>query len=514
MQIKRSRILAELRWRLVDLRWRLAAFPKHSTKLRWRMGGLSGHLADLRWHLGELRWRLALHSRLARPHPRLVGLGRRMAELPWRIFDNRRPLLIGSFASVFVLGGVAATAMVVPEDPADMQTVLERLSVTPEELPASGLPFIYDDSIGPGDTMQSIFQRLGIMDPEAQVFFQNNKVISRALRQLRSGRSLTAVVDISGRLLSLRLPLSSDGGYLDVAREALDQPFRVSHLPEIALETGIEMRNGVIKYSLFAATEAADLPDNVATQLTDLFGTEIDFHADLRPGDTFSVIYETLYDKGISARAGRIIAAEFINQGRRHAVFRHTTSDGKSDYYSSAGQSLRSTFLRSPLEFTKVTSGFGRRLHPVFGSWRNHQGVDFGAPAGTPVRATSGGEVSFVGNQGGYGNIVILKHKGNVSTAYAHLSAFAPGLRVGDTVDQGETIGRVGATGRVSGPHLHYEFRIDNVAQNPMTVALTSPAPLTGKELIRFRENARLLHKHLALLSYRVAASDDIAAKH
>ncbi|MDR1462581.1 MAG: M23 family metallopeptidase [Azoarcus sp.] len=510
MRIKRNRILAELHWRLVDLRWRLAALPKRSAELRWRVGGLPGHLsgAGLRWHMRELRWRLT------RPHPRLAKLIRRMAELPWRIFDNKRPLVIGGFAGVFVLGGVAATAVVVPEDPADMQTVLERLAVSPEELPAPGLPFIYDDSIGPGDTMQSIFQRLGIVDPEALAFFQGDKKVSRALRQLRSGRSLTAIVDISGRLLSLRLPLSPDGGYLNVARDAPNQSFQVTHSPETALEAGIEMRNGVIKYSLFAATEAAELPDNVASQLTDLFGTEIDFHADLRPGDTFSVIYETFYDKGISTRAGRIIAAEFINQGRRYAVFRHTTSDGKSDYYSSTGQRLRSTFLRSPLEFTKVTSGFGRRLHPVFGNWRNHQGVDFGAPTGTPVRATSGGEVSFVGYQSGYGNIVVLKHKGNVSTAYAHLSAFAPNLRPGDAIEQGETIGRVGATGRVSGPHLHYEFRIDNVAQNPMTVALPSSLPLAGKELSLFRENARLLHRHLALLGYRAEASDETAAKH
>ncbi|MDR1662126.1 MAG: M23 family metallopeptidase, partial [Azoarcus sp.] len=307
----------------------------------------------------------------------------------------------------------------------------------------------------------------------------------------------------------LRLPLSSDGGYLDVARKAIGQPFRISSAPEITLETGAELRNGIIKYSLFAATEAAGLPDNIATQLTDLFGAEIDFHADLRPGDTFSVVYETFYDKGVSTRAGRILAAEFINRGQRHTVFRHTTSDGKSDYYSSAGQSLRSTFLRSPLEFTKVTSSFGRRLHPVFGGWRNHQGVDFGAPTGTPVRATSGGEVSFVGYQSGYGNIVVLKHKGNVSTAYAHLSAFAPGLRAGDAVEQGETIGRVGATGRVSGPHLHYEFRINDVAQNPMTVTLPSSTPLSGAELARFRENTRLLLAHLALLNNRVASSDE-----
>ena len=273
------------------------------------------------------------------------------------------------------------------------------------------------------------------------------------------------------------------------------------------------MRQGVIRHSLFAATEAAGLPDNVATQLTNLFGTEIDFHADLRPGDTFGVIYETFPDDhGVPSRPGRILAAEFINRGQRHAVFRHAAASGP-EYYSSTGQSLRSAFLRSPLEFSRVTSSFGRRLHPVLGRWRNHQGVDFGAPTGTPVRATSDGVVSFIGAQGGYGNLVVLRHRGNVSTAYAHMSAFASGLRVGDAVEQGETIGRVGATGRVSGPHLHYEFRINDVAQNPMTVTLPAAAPLAGRELVRFRENTRLLLAQLALLNYRVAANDKGASQ-
>ncbi|MDR3214594.1 MAG: M23 family metallopeptidase [Azoarcus sp.] len=494
MRIRKTRILAELRWRLSELRWRLATLPRRSTRLR---------LADLRWHAGELRWRLAGSHRLNR-------LSRQMADLPWQLFDRKRLLIAGGFAGISVFGGVAATAVVVPADSVEMQTVVERLAVAPQELPAPSLPFVYDDTINPSDTLQSIFRRLGIADPEALAFVQNKKEVTRALRQLRSGASFTAIVDVSGRLLSLCLPLASSDGYLEVARAALDKPLRIATVPNAALTAGVEMRTGVIKHSLFAATEAANLPDSVAAQLTDLFGTDIDFHADLQPGDTFSVIYETFYgDHGIPLRPGRILAAEFINQGKRYAVFRHTTSSGGSEYYSSTGQGLRSTFLRSPLEFTRITSSFGRRLHPVLGNWRNHQGVDFGAPIGTPVRAASDGVVSFIGTQGGYGNIVVLKHQNNVSTAYAHLSAFAPDLHIGDAVTQGENIGQVGATGRVSGPHLHYEFRINDVAQNPMTVALPGATPLTGKELARFRENTRPLLAQLALLNYRIAANDE-----
>lgn len=505
MQIRKTRILAELRWRLADLRWHLAMLPRRHTGLPWHTGSLSRCLAEFRWHAGELRW-LMTGPRRRRGRSKL---GRQLAELPWRLFDHKRFLVASGFAGFSVLGGVAAMAVVAPEDLVEMQIVMESLAVAPQELPAPDLPFVYDDSIGPSDTLQSVFHRLGIADPEALAFIQSTREVARAVRQLRSGSSLTAIVAPSGQLLSLRLPLASGEGYLDVGRSAPGQPLQVSRTPDAAVAAGIEMRHGVIKHSLFAATEAAGLPDNVATQLTNLFGTEIDFHADLRPGDTFSVIYETFHDDhGVPTRPGRILAAEFINQGQRHAVFRHTTASGP-EYYSSTGQSLRSAFLRSPLEFSKVTSSFGRRLHPVLGHWRNHQGVDFGAPTGTPVRATSDGVVSFIGTQGGYGNIVVLRHRGKISTAYAHMSAFAPGLRVGDAVEQGETIGRVGSSGRVSGPHLHYEFRVDNVAQNPMTVALPATEPLAGKELARFRENTRPLLTQLALLDYRIAANDE-----
>lgn len=502
MRIRRNRILAELRWRLGDLRWRMAEQPRRATEIRWRVGGgLSGKMAaDLRWHAGNLRWRME------KPRKRMVKLLHSLAELPWRLFENKRAWIAAGFTGVSVLGGVAATAVVMPEEPAGVRMIVESLPVAAQELPAPNLPFIYEDRIGPGDTLQAVFRRLGISDQDAQTLL-DNKDSARALRELQPGDAFTAVVDITGHLLSLRLPHDSGGDYLTVTRHSADAPFQVSTAPSVVAASGTEMRSGVIKHSLFTATEEAGLPDSVATQLADLFGNQIDFHSGLQQNDTFSVIYETFYHRDAPARAGRILAAEFVNRGKRHTVFRHTSSDGRSAYYTSAGKNLKHSFLRSPLEYTRVTSGFGRRLHPVHGNWRNHNGVDFGAPTGTPVRATSDGKVVYVGWQSGYGKIVILQHHDDITTAYAHLNAFAPGLRVGDTVEQGEFIARVGATGRVTGPHLHYEFRVNEVAQNPMTVTLPDAAPLDGQELTRFRQNTGVLLERLALLNYRMASA-------
>ena len=508
MRTRKKKILAELRWRLEGLRWSISRFFRQIGKIR-------RHKSGLRWHINELRWRFIGPNQTRRTKP--PGLSESMAELPWRLLGNKRGLIGGIFVGVSALGVAAATAVVTttvvdtdtPKTLAGMQTVVERLAVLPEEISSSGLPYVYDDHVGPGDTVQSIFRRLGISDQEALAFLQKNPETARAIQQLRNGHSFTITVDPSGYLLSMRLPTMANGKSLEVSRNADGQPFQVSNTP-VTLESGTEMHKGVVTNSLFAATEAAGLPDSIAIQLADLFGTEIDFHTDLRQGDTFSVIYQTMYDRGVPAQAGRVLAAEFVNQGVRHAVFLHTSTNGNSEYYKSTGQSLRTSFLRSPLEFSKVTSTFGRRVHPVMGSWHNHNGVDFGAPVGTPVRATADGEITFIGRYGGYGKFIVLKHRDNISTAYAHLNAFAPGLSVGETVRQGEIIGEVGATGRVTAPHLHYEFRINDVAQNPMTTMLPNPEPLRGRELTRFRENTRLQLARLGLLNHDTASNEDV----
>src|SRR5919201_3716383 len=260
------------------------------------------------------------------------------------------------------------------------------------------------------------------------------------------------------------------------------------------LETRVLMKASVIRSSLFAATDAVGVPDSIAMQLADVFGGDIDFYRDLRKGDRFTVVYELYHLGGRPVRAGRLLAAEFVNQGKVVRAVRFGTS-----YYAPDGRNLRKAFLRSPLEFSRVSSGFGMRMHPIQSKWRAHKGIDYAAPTGTRVRAVGDAVVEFAGVKGGYGNVVILRHNGQYSTVYAHLSRIA--VRRGARVAQNDTIGFVGQTGWATGPHLHYEFRIACQARNPMSVALPAALPLTAQDLPTFRNHAAPLIARLDLLA-------------
>jgi len=231
-----------------------------------------------------------------------------------------------------------------------------------------------------------------------------------------------------------------------------------------------------------------------------VFGGDIDFYLDLRRGDRFAVVYELRYVDGEPVGPGRIVAAEFENRGRTLRAFRWRLDDGDEGYYGDDGAPLRKAFLRSPMEFSRVTSGFSAaRFHPILQTWRAHKGVDYGAPAGTPVRATGDARVVFAGRQGGYGNVIELRHRGQFSTLYAHLSRFAPQVKAGIRVAQGEVIGYVGQTGWATGPHLHYEFRVAGEQRNPLTVALPGGAPLAPTQRGAFAESIVPAAAQLAL---------------
>ncbi|TAH45364.1 MAG: M23 family peptidase [Betaproteobacteria bacterium] len=423
-----------------------------------------------------------------------------LAELPTQLLTRPRAWALTGVVGVSLLGVVAAIA-VPQQGPAQIatQSVTERLPAPPAVTSTSGdLPFVSELRVQSGDTAQTLFRRLRIDDPEALAFLSESHAGRQTLRQLRAGRSITAVVHGDGRLQSFSLPVGQDGERVLIERGA-DGRLAVRERDDDALATLVEMRSGVIRSSLFAATDAADLPDEVANKLIELFGTEIDFHADLRKGDRFNVIYEVIHDRGTPVRTGRILAAEFINQGRSHVVVLHQRAD-KEQYYSADGRSLGQAFLRSPLEFSRVTSSFGGRIHPILNRARDHKGVDFGAPTGTPVKATSDGVVEFAGTQRGYGNLIVLQHRGKIATAYAHLHGFARNLREGQEVSQGDIIGYVGTTGMSTGPHLHYEVRIDGEALDPMTVELPIANALEGHELQAFkRDTAPLLHRFALL---------------
>jgi murein DD-endopeptidase MepM/ murein hydrolase activator NlpD len=322
------------------------------------------------------------------------------------------------------------------------------------------------------------------------------------MRFLRPGHAVSARVGAGGELLELSyLPARE----LQIVIERADEGFRAEQRPA-PLRTEILMRSGAVQSSLFAASDAAGVPDAVALQIADIFAGEVDFHRDLRRGDRFGVVYEQHYVEGRPVHAGRVLAAEFVNQGRLLRAVQYPSARGGSGYYAPDGSNLRKEFLRSPLEYTRISSGFGMRRHPFLRSWRAHAGIDYAAPEGTRVRAAGDGVVSFAGRKGGYGKVVILRHRGQITTLYAHLSRFVPGVRRGTRVAQGDIVGHVGRTGWATGSHLHYEFQIAGRARNPYAIAMPAGEPVPAAGLPDFRRHAEPLVARLELLTVRPLA--------
>lgn len=261
------------------------------------------------------------------------------------------------------------------------------------------------------------------------------------------------------------------------------------------------LKSAKIKSSLFGATDDANIPDHVAIQIADIFESEIDFNTDLRRDDHFNVIYEGSYDQGELLKTGNVLAVEFVNNGKTYRAVGFRDENNQMQYYTPDGKSLHKSFLRSPLEFTRVTSGFSlARFHPVLQRMRAHKGVDMAAPTGTRVKASGDAVVDFAGQKGGYGNVIVLKHDHGISTVYGHLSRFADGLHRGAKVAQGEIIGFVGMTGLATGPHLHYEFLINGEHHDPMTVALPKANPIDAQNKVAFDSISSQFTAQLQLL--------------
>lgn len=389
-----------------------------------------------------------------------------------------RRLLLGAtlpFVGVVAAFGVAPHTIT---DTVVVERVVENVTL-PALDPNSDASQTYwhEGRIQRGDTVASVLARLQVDDPEALQVLRANRD-ARALYQLVPGRTIRAQVSGDGRLLALRYMAGSD--VYAVERE--ENHFTVVRQPA-ELESRIMMASGVITSSLFAAADAANLADAIAVQIADIFSTDIDFHRDLRKGDRFSVVYEAFYHQGDLVKSGRVVAAEFVNAGKTYQAVYFQTQEGKGGYYTLSGRNIRKAFLRSPLEFSRISSGFtAARFHPVLQRWRAHKGIDYAAPAGTRVKATSDGTVEFAGvHRGGYGNLVVLRHQAKYTTWYGHLSGIAKGVRQGSRVAQGDVIGYVGATGLATGPHLHYEFRINDVHQDPLRVVMPSAPPITAE---------------------------------
>jgi murein DD-endopeptidase MepM/ murein hydrolase activator NlpD len=398
--------------------------------------------------------------------------------------------------SLFSMVAAFGTAPNGEEATLHQRKFVESLIISPELVSPSreGL-FVREERIRRGDTVAALLSRLGIQDEQAFAYLQQQPKAQPVFRQLRPGKIVAAQTGESGELVSLKFPLNGPDDAVLVV-EKLGDGFRAGEQAQ-ELEAQMTMKSGEIRSSLFAATDAIDLPDSIAMQIADIFSGDIDFHRDLRRGDRFGVVYEMLFDQGQPVRAGRVLAAEFVNNGKSFRAVWFESRSGKG-YYTTDGKNIRKAFLRSPLEFSRITSGFSySRYHPIHKTWRAHKGVDYGAPIGTRVKATGDGVVDFVGRRGGYGKLIVLRHQGHYTTHYAHLNGFAKGIRKGVRVSQGDIIGYVGKTGWATGPHLHYEFRTNGVHQNPLKIALPSAPPLAPQQMAEFR-------LHAAPLAYRL----------
>ncbi|MGD8407277.1 MAG: peptidoglycan DD-metalloendopeptidase family protein [Thiohalophilus sp.] len=345
-----------------------------------------------------------------------------------------------------------------------------------------------------GDSLAAIFKRHEIPPQELHAIMQLGR-ITQNLNALHPGDTIRLKLDPQQRVKQMVFDIDQLTS-LQVSRQDEYEKF-AARVVEHELDRRLTQSSGVIETSLFEAGKTAGLDDGLIMEMTAIFGWDIDFVLDIRRGDQFTLIYEEQYLNGKKVQDGPIIAAEFINQGRRVHAIRYTDKDGRSDYYSPEGYSMRKAFLRTPVDFRRISSRFGKRHHPVLNKMRMHTGVDYAARTGTPIKAAGDGKIVYRGWKGGYGRVIILQHGGRYSTLYAHMSGFKRGLHVGSRVKQGQTIGFVGMSGRATGPHLHYEFRVNGAHRNPLTVKLPTAEPIKPVYKADFLEMAE---KRLAQL--------------
>jgi murein DD-endopeptidase MepM/ murein hydrolase activator NlpD len=399
-----------------------------------------------------------------------------------------------------VLAVVAGTAFGIAPMAPDASALPKRLvteSFTPENLDAQldalaaqHLVLARSDVTRANDTASTLTKRLGISDDQLNAFLQADAT-SRKLWQGRVGKLVSATMDDNGRLTALvaRYPAENDDQFathfsrLTISRG--EQGF-ASKVETVPFGTTTRLASGSVRSSLFAATDDANVPDPIATQMAEMFSTDIDFHRELRKGDTFSVVYEALTADGEpvpwNQGAGRVLAAEFVNGGKAFSSVWFSDASGKGAYFDLDGRSKHSAFLASPLAFSRITSGFSMRFHPILKEWKRHEGVDYGAPIGTPVHVVGDGVVAFAGQQNGYGNVIQID------------------VRRGEHVNQGEHIGDVGMTGWATGPHLHFEFRVAGVVKDPLMIAKTAETlALDNASRPRFTAMAGELKSELAV---------------
>ena len=415
--------------------------------------------------------------------------------------------LAGFGATAFGVAPMVPDAASLPKRIVTESVATADLRPQLEALAEHDFDLFRSDATRASDTADSLLRRLGVSDAIAATFLRVDPVAKKLLDG-RAGKRVQVRVDAEGRLEELVARYAAPGN------DKLATQFTRLRIERVAgklvayvvlapLASQPLLASGTIRSSLFAATDEAGIPDPVATQIAEIFATDIDFRRELKKGATFSVVYEALTADGEpitwGSSAGRVLAAEFINKNQTFSAMWFKDGDGKGAYFGLDGQSKQRTFLASPLEFSRVTSGFAMRMHPILNTWKQHNGVDYGAPTGTPVRTIGDGVVEFAGWQNGYGNVIHIKHGNEFATVYAHLSRID--VAKGGKVEQGDTIGAVGQTGWATGPHLHFEVKVDGVQQDPLLVAQSS-------EGVMLSPTAKV---HLAELSQSVRAQLGVA---
>ncbi|MFO1408110.1 MAG: peptidoglycan DD-metalloendopeptidase family protein [Steroidobacteraceae bacterium] len=413
-------------------------------------------------------------------------------------FDNRgrtaiasgRKRWLAAGMSLPVMAAIAAALLLrAPVDDVPQSVDLTALAATqvPTDVVDDG-PDSVEVTVQRDDTLDQIFRSIGL-DLGTLAELRSRPEVRRALDVLKPGDTIT-LTHADGVLQSLNRQIS-DTLTLSVSRAG--DGYAVNYI-ENPLETEVVGHRAVIESSLFEAGQRAGMSSRtIMTLANQIFCFDIDFALDLRQGDTFGVLYEQKFQDGRYVNDGQILAAEFVNQGKTHRAVWFESKDGEvKGYFTPEGKGMRTAFLRAPLDFTRISSQFNsRRLHPVLGIVRAHKGTDYAAPTGTKVWAAGAGRVVFAGRKGGYGNVIMIDHGRGITTVYGHLSRFAKSLRPGRTVGQGDTIGYVGMTGLATGPHLHYEYRVNGVQRNPATL----PMPRTevpARYMAEFRSNAEV----------------------
>ena len=356
-----------------------------------------------------------------------------------------------------------------------------------------------------GDSLAKIFNQQGIPPRQLHDILATGGV-AKKLTRIYPGQTLRLRTSTEDGLLELLYDIDALNQVQVSRTEAGYEPQLIVRVPD----RQIQRAAASIDSSLFLAAQKANLPETITMELAGIFGWDIDFALDIRKGDQFAVVYEELFLDGERIGTGNILAAEFTNQDKLHRAVRYTDLQGRTDYYTPDGRSMRKTFLRTPVAFSRISSRFSTgRKHPVLNRIRAHKGVDYAASRGTPVKATGAGKIKLRGKKGGYGKTVVIQHGSRYSTLYAHLNNYARNLKTGSRVQQGQIIGYVGSTGLATGPHLHYEFRLNGVHRNPLTVKLPEAAPLPKQYREDFKLATENLIAQLELVKTRTVALQD-----